>query len=411
MSKINYILFITERCNLKCKYCEHKQNNKDMSIQTFDILFERILKSKDEFPSITLFGGEPLLNPYLINYIFERINSETSKKISVNLTTNLFFLSESLLSLFVKNKDKVKISVSIDGDKETTNINRGEFAYENAISNFNELNFNGVEVSANLVINIENLGKLSYNVKHLYTEGFREFSLFLNFNDANLILDERNHLLLDEQLAKILEFYYSSKIKRIRLERTRLDVYDDEKEQILPCGGKNIYIGVDGDLFNCTRHKYTEGEKNVDLQSIDTSKCLNCKYKKYCCTCFGNKSFLFNKDTPNIVNLVDVDINEYHEKYCKFMSRYLERVFKHWDFLKENEIKEEITTINVNNKIVPLVINPKYIDFGSDEDVYIILNSAREFTIKGDNKVFAIINTDESGVRELCIEKGITIIN
>lgn len=74
-----YLIDITSKCNLKCKYCYHDNSGEDRIMG--DILYEA-LKNKSKAPFI-LTGGEPTLNQYL-----PKIIKSLSSIGEVNLLTN-----------------------------------------------------------------------------------------------------------------------------------------------------------------------------------------------------------------------------------------------------------------------------------------------------------------------------------
>ena len=67
------ILIHTNHCNLDCKYCFNKEPLKKHKLVNFiDELYPKILKEIKEYrlnKNITISGGEPTLNPYLIDII------------------------------------------------------------------------------------------------------------------------------------------------------------------------------------------------------------------------------------------------------------------------------------------------------------------------------------------------------
>jgi sulfatase maturation enzyme AslB (radical SAM superfamily) len=70
-------VFITDKCNLRCAYCNSKNNHSEMSQQTF----EGILKEHPE-AIIHISGGEPSLvswlYPYLVNHPWYRFHLNTN---------------------------------------------------------------------------------------------------------------------------------------------------------------------------------------------------------------------------------------------------------------------------------------------------------------------------------------------
>jgi len=135
-ARLDTILIKTaSRCDLDCTYCyvyqgkdtSWKQQPKHMSKNTISVLVDRLVeqsKCQDVGFAIVLHGGEPLLLGYeklslLINLLRTELECE---RYPISLQTNGGLLTNELLTLFSKNK--VSVSVSIDGDKDANDIAR-----------------------------------------------------------------------------------------------------------------------------------------------------------------------------------------------------------------------------------------------------------------------------------------------
>jgi radical SAM protein with 4Fe4S-binding SPASM domain len=122
-------LFLTHRCNLRCKMCgqwgEGGVTKKEGGeILKEELSFQQYKKVLDDLakidrPSITLFGGEPLLYPdcpELIRYI-------KSKKMHCLMITNGSLLSSAAASIVEAGLDE--LNISLDGDCELHDQIRG----------------------------------------------------------------------------------------------------------------------------------------------------------------------------------------------------------------------------------------------------------------------------------------------
>lgn len=114
-------LNLTQRCNLKCRYCFVKQQPKDMTLEVARDSVEWLLENcdGDKKPSITFFGGEPLLK---YEEIIVPLVEEYGDRVNWSLTTNGLLLDEERLK-FIK-KHEFGLLLSMDGDKKTQDYNR-----------------------------------------------------------------------------------------------------------------------------------------------------------------------------------------------------------------------------------------------------------------------------------------------
>ena len=67
-SAMNYSLYLTDSCNLNCKYCYEKKfkTNRELSFDNIKKIIDNEIKSKSKESIITFFGGEPLLKKVII---------------------------------------------------------------------------------------------------------------------------------------------------------------------------------------------------------------------------------------------------------------------------------------------------------------------------------------------------------
>lgn len=121
-------LELTERCNLRCKYCVYSETNndfrsfgeRDMSLDTaqksIDFLMEH--SSQDKKVYIGLYGGEPLLRFPLVKQIIEYVKSKyPQRKVFYSMTSNRTLMTEEIAE-FLSNIEDMSIVVSMDGPEE-----------------------------------------------------------------------------------------------------------------------------------------------------------------------------------------------------------------------------------------------------------------------------------------------------
>jgi len=121
-------LFLTYRCNLKCKMCgqwgregvSKRQDpefiQKELSLEELKSIIDDLASFK---PNITLFGGEPLLYKDCI----ELIKYIKGKKLHCLIITNGFLLEEKAKEIVEAGLDE--LNVSLDGAKALHNQIRG----------------------------------------------------------------------------------------------------------------------------------------------------------------------------------------------------------------------------------------------------------------------------------------------
>jgi MoaA/NifB/PqqE/SkfB family radical SAM enzyme len=96
-------IYITKRCNLRCRYCYPPGDEKDMDPRLGLILLEKI---RPQNPAINFTGGEPLLHPHLPTFLekarelrFRPIILSTNAHQIDNLTNLLPMIDNLIISL------------------------------------------------------------------------------------------------------------------------------------------------------------------------------------------------------------------------------------------------------------------------------------------------------------------------
>jgi Arylsulfatase regulator (Fe-S oxidoreductase) len=133
-----HVTFVnTQKCNLNCTYCyeTHKTNDsmsKKIAKDTIDFLFDKDkingYYDVDNVPAIILefIGGEPLLEIDLMNYAVEyfkfkafQLDHPWSKNYIISFTSNGILFNDPRVQEFLnRNKEKVSVTITIDGNKE-----------------------------------------------------------------------------------------------------------------------------------------------------------------------------------------------------------------------------------------------------------------------------------------------------
>ena len=148
-------LAVTDRCDSQCIYCWANFAKRGYSELTFD----EVRTVVDELSNlgtwrINLVGGEPLLR----EDIGKIISHIKSKGIECSMTTNGHFIPEKVDEI----KDIDLLCVSLDGDEETHDLNRGKGSYRKAIAGIEAANENDIPIQFATVITKNNIRSINH---------------------------------------------------------------------------------------------------------------------------------------------------------------------------------------------------------------------------------------------------------
>lgn len=332
----NITLELTEKCNLRCKYCIYhpshpnyrKFGHKNMSFETakkaIDFLDNHSSNNKEVY--IGFYGGEPLLNFNLLEKCINYGNTKfKNKNVLYSMTTNATLITEDIAKFLVKNK--VLITVSLDGPEAVHNENR---VYANNKGSFND----AVKGLKNLII--------AYKKEHINPSfGF------------NIVTTGPNY---EEKYDKIQHFFKDSSWIPDNLLSlcTLVDPGPKEMEYVLPQSEKEKYYtnNIHEPLIDWSNNKkqksynknlFSQGDIDKGLLRIHKRLLLDNPVKQYgmngCCVP-GHRRLYITVDGKfypcerigNVPSLGNVDegfnipkINKFYvkdfineaKKYCK----------------------------------------------------------------------------------------------
>lgn len=173
-------LLLTERCNLKCKYCfaEASGKKEDMPLEIGCKAIDKLLELPAERFILKLGGGEPFLRfgliTKLIDYLKKGIcNRKKATKILLESTTNGTLLDDEMVE-FIKSYG-MRFCVSLDGPKDTHDKMRrfpgGQGSYEKTVTGIEKLKEHGVRFRVITVVGRHNFNQARSILDHFISLG------------------------------------------------------------------------------------------------------------------------------------------------------------------------------------------------------------------------------------------------
>lgn len=300
---MHYHIILTERCNLRCKYCyeksmkefenglEKKWNYDENVPFDTEVPIEKLknfLKSED---TLIFYGGEPLIKIDKIKEIIDNLNCEFA------MQTNGILLNK--LPINYLNKIK-KILISLDGTPERTNHNRGNGKYEIILKNIKEIREKGYkgEIVARMTLSypdiyeqalhLLNQPKIFNSIHWQIDAGFYKFDFdkekFTNFAEeynesVNKLL---NYWIKEMERGKVLKIY------------PFLGIFDTlyyNKKSLIQCGSghSNFTINTSGKISACpiinsVKNFYCGDISNKKIKNLilNDKECEKCEFFKIC---------------------------------------------------------------------------------------------------------------------------------
>lgn len=171
-----YLLYLTERCNLDCAYCESR-SSRSSRLQDPNYDMDRLVEFFNADPDLELqlYGGEPLLR---IPFIDELLGQVKPRRVCIQ--TNAFLLGQIPDHLL----DRIDVlCVSIDGPADITDRGRGAGVYERAVAEATALRARGFRGAIDVRMTTSPGVEIYKTVRHfLHDCDFRFDSIYWQLN-------------------------------------------------------------------------------------------------------------------------------------------------------------------------------------------------------------------------------------
>ena len=381
------ILNITERCNLRCKYCtysgtyfyERKHSLRNMHWEVakkavdYFCLHADFLNQKKEKITISFFGGEPLLNFGFIKRIKQYL-SKHFNTIDFHIDTNGTTLNEEIMKFLIEND--TMLQVSIDGPLEEHDkyrvLKNGNGSFNLIVKNLQKLqkmNRSYYKRRVSFVITLTPSYKLLEISKFFSSnELVKENSLSINYvspYDTNFIQKNSQFLSrFDGDLKQLKKQYIDLRINGRPMHKFLSGLFDKalipihRRQQkllgkncnpngICVPGVRRLFVDTDGRFYPCERvggafcigdvDKGTEIKKvrSMIKKYIDGSAdCLNCWAVRLCDSCFTSARKGHEFDFERKKQICFKERSVLHDNLI-FYAEIMEKNPKAFDFIKD----------------------------------------------------------------------------
>ncbi|MEM4625242.1 MAG: TIGR04084 family radical SAM/SPASM domain-containing protein [Candidatus Pacearchaeota archaeon] len=310
---MHYHLIMTHLCNSKCSYCFSKSiveendlnkkfrfNFSSPSSFKVDLLQLKKFIESDQEAVICFYGGEPLLEMEKIIEIMKNID------VPYRMQTNGKLLDKMPIE-WLNRIDKLLIS--IDGDKNRTDLNRGEGTYEVIMKNIEKVRLKGYkgEIIARMTLSFPDVYEQAI---YLINNGFESIHWQIDAGFYKCDFDEKKFATFVKEYKVSLEKLINYWIKHMKDSGKVIKIYPflgivdsllKNEDTLLRCGAghKGFAISTNGKIYPCPVMDYMEDfiAGDISFKPSQLKKfyiegdCLSCNYFKIC----GGRCLYWNR--------------------------------------------------------------------------------------------------------------------
>lgn len=342
------MLIVTERCNIRCKYCvfsgnyhnQRKHGTQNMSFEVAKKAIDRFFETQKEKiknnalhrPLLGFYGGEPLMNFELIKKATRYAKEVFKDNISFLLTSNGTIMNEEIADFLIDNK--FFLSISLNGEKEEHDRLRvyedGKGTYNKVIKSLNflrEKDKNYYNKYITLIgcydwkTNFESINRFCMNeeaglpkitrlsmISDFFTDWYEKFT---KEEKEKFISEKRKmedmfleQLTNGEKISPVLKLMFSGVMFEV-LNRVENIPFTNMHPPFMPYSGScvpgsKIAISPNGEIHCCEKINGTRAFGNVE-EGIDEEAimemleeyynvmapvCSKCPIKRLCPICF-----------------------------------------------------------------------------------------------------------------------------
>jgi len=334
---MDYYIYVTKKCNLKCIYC--CENQEWSKIQGFNLinspdyktsdLIKFILKnrksSENKEIQIIFYGGEPLLNQ---TWIEDFIKKTEKYDFGYTLFTNGILLSQA--NKYILRKLDY-LFISIDGTEDINDRFRGEGNYKKVISNLSLIknDFHGQTLAMMTITNYNNIHKSVLNLTDKFD--YIYWKLVSSNKLENIEQFKSNY----NTGLDLLISYWINEMKKRRVKKIipflaiTTSLLDDIKHENFRCDCGDILVSVDtdGSCYSCDELVEDEFKIGSVFDSINqkkmshTNRCQLCEYRYICGGRCPKEDLLFPRE-----------IVEFH---CELTKMLIKKIYDNLPQIKE----------------------------------------------------------------------------
>ena len=334
-------IFTTLDCNARCFYCFEKRiPGSDMTIETASRVIEYMQEQADGDPiKIVWFGGEPLINYHVIDYILGRLQAKGVQYESEMFSNGLLFDNNILEK--AKNLWNVKsVQITLDGTRQVYKkvkayVSDVNDPFEKVLQNIKILIRAEINVRIRLNIGLHNYCDMQDLVDFLCDEFTEEKNIYVYTSPLFEILEYTEE---NKEYIYGLVNNFNNKLNLIFGKREKKEFADKILNSFCMASGKEaVTILPDGKVGICPNKTYDVLLGDIYTKNLDAKvredfgrrfyredKCRTCPIYPDCYIVNGCPNIIAEEGCDSVKVQINIrkTIEKMKNRYRKSVSKY-----------------------------------------------------------------------------------------
>ena len=362
-------MILSEQCNLACKYCFlgnndiHKRElfslenmTKETAEKALEFFITQIKASgfiqEENKPVLIFYGGEPLMNFPVLEYIADKINKtkkqiDCIKNFEMSVITNGILLDQEKL---IRLKELgVGIAISVDGFSEQSNEMRidkaGNPIFSRLLSVLNECKKLDIDISLSVTLSEETIKDTQHILELIDSYGIKGLGFNIMMSDENFVLPQKYN---EDAAQFIIDSFIELRKLGIYEDRMMRKLKSFSKAQVYfsdcaATAGSQIVVVPDGSVGIChgclsdkkyfvtdiydTTFRASENQTFIEwsqLSPVNRDECLSCPALGICGG--GCPINAMHLKKGNTIHSIDERFCAHSIKTLEFLIRDLYRI-------------------------------------------------------------------------------------
>ena len=304
-----FVILPTTDCNARCFYCyELGRSRINMTMDTAKDVLEFIMRKKSDGDiKLQWFGGEPLYNVKVIDYLCTELE-KNGVKFKSHMVTNGYLFDPEMIARARELWKLKKVQITIDGTKDVYNRVKAyihkdcENPFERVLTNIEGLLKNKIQVHIRMNMDMHNIDDL-YELSDYLTDRFKGYDNYFMY--PHLLYDTGKKIIAgrDEDYLKRKYYELKSKLDRIDPRKPEYFAITHFKTRCMADTDTTVMILPEGQLGKCEHNTEDQFigsiyDEKLDLKKLrefkrlapQLKKCDLCELKPACVhlTCCPN---------------------------------------------------------------------------------------------------------------------------